>query len=111
MPERNEVTQLLHAYGRGDRGAFDRLVPMIYEDLRRIARRQLRRGGPEQTLDTTGLVHEAYLKMADQSRLTVHDRGHFFAISARAMRQVVIGFARRRNADKRGGGERPVTLD
>lgn len=105
------VTQLLIAYRDGDREAFDRLVPMIYDDLRRIARRQLRRGSPGQTLDTTGLVHEAYLKLVDPAKVDWQDRGHFLAVSARAMRQVVIGYARKRSAGKRGGGERPVTLD
>ena len=107
---REGVTQLLIAYRDGDREAFDRLVPMVYDDLRRIARRQLRRGGP-QTLNTTGLVHEAYLKLVDPSQVDWQDRGHFLAVSARAMRQVIIGYARKRSAVKRGGGERPVTLD
>lgn len=106
-----EVTQLLHAYREGDRGAFDRLVPLVYDDLRRIARHHLRRSRPGQTLDTTGLVHEYYLKMADQTHLDVQDRGHFLAVSARAMRQVIIGYARRRTASKRGGGEEQITLD
>ena len=105
------VTQLLIAYRGGDREAFDRLVPMVYDDLRRIARRQLRRGGPGHTLDTTGLVHEAYLKLVDPAKVDWQDRGHFLAVSARAMRQVIIGYARKRSAAKRGGGERPVTPD
>jgi RNA polymerase sigma factor (TIGR02999 family) len=105
------VTQLLIAYRDGDREAFDRLVPMVYDDLRRIARRQLRRGRPGHTLDTTGLVHEAYLKLVDPAQVDWQDRGHFLAVSARAMRQVIIGYARKRSAEKRGGGERPVTLD
>lgn len=105
------VTQLLIAYRDGDRDAFDRLVPLIYDDLRRIARRQLRRGRPGQTLNTTGLVHEAYLKLVDPAKVDWQDRGHFLAVSARAMRQVIIGYARKRSAGKRGGGERPVTLD
>lgn len=108
---REGVTQLLIAYRDGDREAFDRLVPMVYDDLRRIARRQLRRGRPGHTLDTTGLVHEAYLKLVDPAKVDWQDRGHFLAVSARAMRQVIIGYARKRSAEKRGGGERPVTLD
>jgi RNA polymerase sigma factor (TIGR02999 family) len=110
-PSRAGVTQLLIAYRDGDRDAFDRLVPMVYEDLRRIARRQLRRGAPGQTLNTTGLVHEAYLKLVDPAKVDWQGRGHFLAVSARAMRQVIIGYARKRSAGKRGGGERPVTLD
>ncbi len=86
MSESGDVTQLLLAHRDGDRGAFDRLLPLVYKDLRRIARRQLRRSTPNQTLNTTGLVHEYYMKMVDQSRVDWQDRGHFLAISARAMR-------------------------
>jgi len=109
--EPGEVTQLLRAYGAGDRSAFDRLVPLVYEELRRIARRHLRRTNRGQTLDTTGLVHEAYMKLAASPSLRLEDRGHFLAVSACAMRQVIISRARARTAEKRGGGERPVTLD
>ncbi len=105
-----EVTSLLKAYGEGDRGAFDRLVPLVYDDLRRIARGQIRRGGGL-TLETTGLVHEAWMKLAEGGRLSLNDREHFFAVSARAMRQVVIALIRRRGATKRGSGEKAVTLD
>lgn len=111
METRHDITQLLAAYGEGDREAFDRLVPLVYEDLRKIARRQMRRSGPGQTLNTTGLVHEAYLKMVDQKRSSWKDRNHFLAVSACAMRQVLIGYARKRTAAKRGGDERPVTLE
>lgn len=104
-----EVTALLIAYRNGDHGAFDRLVPLVYDDLRRIARRHRRRGG--KTLDTTSLVHESYLKMVDQSQVAWQDRAHFLAVSARAMRQVIISYARRRNAAKRGGGDEPITLE
>jgi RNA polymerase sigma factor (TIGR02999 family) len=105
------VTALLHAYRDGDRGAFDRLVPLVYEDLRRIARRQMRRTPMARTLDTTGLVHEAWMKLADQPGAAWQDRGHFLAVAARAMRQVVIDYARRRLAAKRGGGAQVVELD
>ncbi|MEM7050172.1 MAG: ECF-type sigma factor [Acidobacteriota bacterium] len=111
MESRQEVTTLLRAYGRGDREAFDRLMPLVYQDLRRIAHGHLRRGPLGQTLQTTGLVHEAYLKLIDPSGLEVKDRGHFLALAARAMRQVVIQIARRKGAAKRGGGERPLPLD
>lgn len=111
VSEDGQITSLLRAFGEGDRDAFDELVPLIYEDLRRLARRQMRRGVPGATLDTTGLVHEAWLKLAASNRLSVRDRQHFLAVSVRAMRQVVIAFARRRNAVKRGAGERAVTLD
>jgi RNA polymerase sigma factor (TIGR02999 family) len=111
MTDQGEVTQLLHAYAGGDRDAFDRLVPMVYDELRRIARNHLRRTNRGATLDTTGLVHEAYLKLAGQKGMRVEDRGHFLAIAACAMRQVIISRARSRLAAKRGGGVIPVTLD
>jgi RNA polymerase sigma factor (TIGR02999 family) len=110
MHQPTEVTELLIAYRDGEREAFDRLLPLVYEDLRRIARRQLGYNN-HQTLSTTGLVHESYLKLVAQNHVDYQDRSHFLAISARAMRQVMIGYARKRNAIKRGGGERAVTLD
>ena len=107
-----EVTQLLRAYDGGDRSAFDRLVPIVYEELRRLARRQLYRGPRGgQTLNTTGLVHEAYLKLAGSSGLQLRDRGHLMAVTACAMRQVMVSRARARLADKRGGGIVPVELE
>jgi RNA polymerase sigma factor (TIGR02999 family) len=111
VTERGEVTRLLSAYGGGDREAFGKLVPLVYEDLRRIARRHLGRGRRGETLDTTSLVHEAYLKLVDQKQASYENRGHFFAVSAIAMRQVIIAHARRHAASKRGGGQRAVTLD
>jgi RNA polymerase sigma factor (TIGR02999 family) len=112
MNEKGEITRLLHAYAGGDRAAFDELVPLIYEELRRIARNHLRRTRRGATLDTNGLVHEAYLKLAGQKGMRVEDRGHFLAIAARAMRQIIISRARARVAAKRGGGgDIRVTLD
>jgi RNA polymerase sigma factor (TIGR02999 family) len=109
--EPGEVTQLLRAYDNGDRSAFDRLVPIVYDELRRLARRHIRRGPRGQTLDTTGLVHEAYLKLAGSPELHLKDRGHLMAVTARAMRQVMISRARARLADKRGGGAIPAELE
>ena len=106
-----EITLLLQAYGAGDRTAFDRLVPLVYDELRRLARRHLRRGPRGRTLDTTGLVHEAYLKLAGSPGLQVKDRGHLMAVTACAMRQVIVSRARARLAAKRGGGEVPLVLD
>ncbi|MEM7048089.1 MAG: ECF-type sigma factor [Acidobacteriota bacterium] len=106
-----DITQILLDHGRGDKEAFGRLMPLVYEDLRRIARRQIRQRSPGRTLDTTGLVHEAYLKMVDQTRAGFKDRGHFFAISARAMRQILVDYARNRLAAKRGGGQHHTSLD
>lgn len=108
--ESRDVTQLLRAWGDGEEAAFDRLVPLVYQDLRRLARAQLRRGS-SWTLDTTGLVHEAYLRLAKSGQLALEDRGHFLAVAAHAMRQVVVEYARRRAAEKRGAGQRPVTLE
>jgi RNA polymerase sigma factor (TIGR02999 family) len=104
------VTRLLLAHGRGEEGAFDRLVAVVYDDLKDVARRQLRwRVG--QTLNTTGLLHEAYLKMVDQAQVSWQDRGHFFAIAAHAMRQILVDHARSRGAQKRGAGAHHTGLD
>ncbi len=111
MAETDSITELLRAYAGGDRDAFDELVPLVYDELRRIARNHLRRTNRGATLDTTALVHEAYLKLAGQKGMRVEDRGHFLAIAACAMRQVIISRARARLAAKRGGGVVPVTLD
>lgn len=105
------VTQLLKAVGRGDRPAFDQLLPLVYEELKRVAHGQMRREREGHTLDTTGLVHEAYLKLVDQSQAEWQDRAHFYGVAARAMRQILIDYARRRAAQKRGGGWEPTTAD
>lgn len=105
-----EIEQLLGAYRRGESGALDRLLPHVYEDLRRIARRQTRRRNGY-SLDTTVLVHEAYLKMVEQSRVNARDRGHLLAICARAMRQFAVDEARRRQSGKRGGGRLGISLE
>jgi RNA polymerase sigma factor (TIGR02999 family) len=105
-----EVTRLLEAAVAGDSGALDRLVPLMYEDLRRVARRQLDREGGGHTLQTTALIHEAYLKLAGGGNVGATSRAHFLAIAARAMRQVLVDYARRRKAAKRGGGVISVTL-
>jgi len=105
-----EVARLLRAREDGDSSAFDRLVPLVYEELRRLARRQRRRGPPGRSLDTTGLVHEAYMKIAASGSAHFENRAHFFATTARAMRQVLINYAEKRSAQKRGGGAKEVTL-
>ena len=107
----SSVTELLIAHRDGAPGAFDRLVPLVYEDLKRIARVQLRRARIGDTLDTGALVNEAYLRLVDQTRATWRDRGHFFAVSAIAMRQIVVDHARRRSRLKRGGRVPFVPLD
>jgi RNA polymerase sigma factor (TIGR02999 family) len=89
----------------------DALLPLVYDELRRIAHRQLRAERTDHTLSTTALVHEAYVKLADQTRAQWNDRAHFFAVAAVAMRRILVDYARKRQAEKRGGGVRPVTLD
>jgi RNA polymerase sigma factor (TIGR02999 family) len=107
-----EITRLLRAHSAGDPLAFDRLVPLVYDRLRALARGQLARQRPGQTLSPTGLVHEAYLQLARDTGIDWRDRSHFFAISSRAMRRILVDYARRRTAQKRGGGARPlVALD
>jgi len=101
MPE--DVTELLLAHGRGEAGAFGRLMPLVYDDLRRAARAQLRRRAGTPSLDTTGLVHEAYLRLVDERRAGWQNRGHFLAVSAMAMRQILVDHARARGRGKRGG--------
>ena len=98
----SDITALVHAAGEGDRAALKALFAAVYDEIKRLARRQLA-AHPQPTLDTTGLVHEAYLKLVQPAGLVLRDRGHFFAIAAKAMRQIVIDHARRRTAAKRGG--------
>jgi RNA polymerase sigma factor (TIGR02999 family) len=105
------TTSLLQSVESGADDALDRLVPLLYQELKRIARRQLGREGSAQTLQTTDLVHEAYLRLVDQTQVTRHGRAYFFAAAARAMRRVLIDRARRRQAVKRGGGQADVDLD
>ncbi len=111
MEQGQDITRFLRAHGDGDKEAFGELFPIVYQDLRRIARRQLRKGRPGQTLNTTGLVHEAYLKLVDQTKASWQDRGHFFAISARAMRQIIVDYARQRLTAKRGKGQPHANID
>jgi RNA polymerase sigma factor (TIGR02999 family) len=105
------VTELLAAHRRGDAHALERMIPIVYADLRRLARAQLRRLRPGATLDTTALVHEAYLRLVDQSRAVFQDRGHFLAVSAIAMRQLLVDHARLKGREKRGGGAAHLPLD
>jgi RNA polymerase sigma factor (TIGR02999 family) len=107
---RQSITDLLLQVRQGSPDAMDRLFPLVYEELRRIAHRQLQGERPGHTLSTTGLVHETYLKLVDQTRVQWQDRGHFFALAARAMRQILVDYARRYRAQRRGGGLRRVSL-
>lgn len=111
MVNEDQLTELLAAHRRGDEAALGRLLPMVYEDLRRLARQQLARLRPGNTLNTTALVNEAYVKLAEGRRFDARDRGHFFAIAATAMRQILVDHVRRQTSLKRGGEGRPVSLD
>ena len=106
---RDDVTTLLRDWRNGNQSALDRLTPLIYEDLIRLARARLKGERREFTLDPTALVHECYLRLADQTRLDVESRAHFYSIAANVMRRVLIDNARKRNAQKRNAGLR-ITL-
>ena len=104
------ITVWLEKWRDGDPEALDRLLPLVYGELREVARRQLRRESPAHTLSSTGLVHEAYLRLVTQRELAAVDRNHFYAIAARTMRRILVEHARARLAQKRGG-QRPAALD
>jgi RNA polymerase sigma factor (TIGR02999 family) len=111
MPSETPTTQLIAAARDGDRAALDALLPRVYDELRQIARARLRRRRPGETLNTTAVVHEAYLKLTAGETPPFEDRAHFFALAARAMRFVLIGYARERAALKRGGPGADLPLD
>jgi RNA polymerase sigma factor (TIGR02999 family) len=106
-----DVTDLLNAWGEGSREALDQLMPLVYEQLRRLAHGQLRGERPDGTIGTTALVHEAYLRLVDQHRVRLKSRSHFLSLAARVMRRVLVDEARRRHAEKRGGGSLPLPMD
>jgi RNA polymerase sigma factor (TIGR02999 family) len=107
----HDVTELLRSWRQGDGAALDRLVPLVHAELRRVARRQIRREGPGHTLQATALVHEVYLRLVVLDRFTLNDRTHFFAIAATLMRQILVDHARRKRSDKRGGAVTMMSLD
>lgn len=111
MLSTGEITRLLQAHHSGDERAFDRLIPLVYEDLQRVARRQLHRRGGNATLSPTALVHEAYLRLVDETSVAWQSRAHFLAIGARTMRRIIVDYARERGAQKRGGGRPHVPLE
>ncbi len=111
MQPSSDVTQLLVAYGEGDRQALDRLMPLVYKHLKHVAHNRLREEHPGHTLNTTALVHEAYFKLIDITRVRYENRRHFFATASQVMRHVLVSYARKRKAQKRGGGAHDVTLD
>jgi RNA polymerase sigma factor (TIGR02999 family) len=110
-PSGSNITELLSRAGAGDRVALDRMLPLVYAELRRMAQGQLRRERQGHTLGVSGLVNEVYLKLVDQSRFDFRGREHFYAIAARAMRQILVDYARRRNAEKRGAGKDHTDLE
>jgi RNA polymerase sigma factor (TIGR02999 family) len=107
---REEVTGLLQAWSDGDREAFDKLVPLVYDELHRMANRHLRRERPNGSLQTTVLIHEAYLRLVDQRNTRWQNRTHFYSIAARLMRRILVDHARTRRCAKRGGAAITVTL-
>ena len=106
-----DVTNLLTEWCRGDEAALSRLIPLVYQELRRVARARLREEGSDHTLQTTALVHEAYLRLVDLDHMTLRNRTHFFAMAARLMREILVDHARRKNALKRGGGATMLSVD
>ena len=110
-PPDNRITELLIAWSGGDSGALEDLTPLIYEQLRRLAARHLKREPAAQTLQTTGLVHEAFLRLVDQRSPRWESRAHFFAIASKLMRRILVDQARARLAEKRGGGKANLSLD
>lgn len=106
----HDVTQLLRLWSDGDAGALDRLVPLVYDHLHRIAHQHLRNEAESPSLDTTGIVHEAYIKLVDLRRARFRDRAHFLAMASRLMRRLLVDHARARRAAKRGGGAEAVEL-
>src|SRR5678809_74492 len=106
-----QVSQLLLAWSDGDQTALDKLVPLVYEELHRLAHRYISREGPGNTLQTTALAHEAYLRLVDAKGVRWENRGHFFAVAAKTMRRILVDLARARRNLKCGGGAQQVSLD
>lgn len=111
MNEKTDITELLLKWNGGDAKALESLVPLVYDELRRIASRHLRRESQTRTLQTTALVHEAYLKLIDQTRANWQNRAQFFGVSANIMRRILIDDARKRLRGKRGGAAIKISLD
>ncbi len=105
------ITRLLDSWSRGDRAALDRMMPLVYDELKRVARRQLGRERPGHTIQPTALVNEAYLRLAAERAMDWQDRAHFFAVAARLMRFILVDYARRRQARRRGSGQAVIALD
>lgn len=111
VEKREDITVLLHELSEGNRGVVDALMPLVYDELHAMAERQMRGERANHTLNSTALVHEAYMKLVDQTRVTWQNRAHFFAIAAQSMRRILINYAQARRAQKRGGGQILATFD
>jgi RNA polymerase sigma factor (TIGR02999 family) len=109
-PASAEVTKLLLAWGAGDQRALDQLLPVVYQELHRMARRYMAAENSDHTLQASALVNEAYLRLVDVRQMQWQNRAHFFGVAAQLMRRILVDFGRRRHYLKRGGGARPVTL-
>lgn len=108
---KDQVVELLRAWSDGDTSALERLTPIVYDELHRLARRYMRGERPGHSLQTTALVNEAYMRLVDYTRMQWQDRAHFFAMSSRLMRRILVDFARSKGYQKRGGGAQKVSLD
>jgi RNA polymerase sigma factor (TIGR02999 family) len=108
---KGEVTQLLLAWSAGDRAALGRLMPLVFEELRRMARRYFDGEDPRHTLQPTALVHEVYLRLVDRRQVTWRNQAHFFGFAAQLMRLILVDHARGRQTGKRGGGQRPISIE
>ena len=111
MSGSREITALLADWSRGDQAALDRLLPIVYDELRGLASAYMRRERPEHLLQTTALVHEAYLRLVDRERVSFQNKAQFYAVAAQVMRRVLVDYARGRNRVKRGEGAVPVPLE
>src|SRR5262245_31412015 len=108
---RDEITLLLHAWSGGDRAALDKLVPVVYRELRKLARHYMNNERPDHTLQTTALVNEAYLRLVHYDKMQWQSRAHFLAVAAQAMRRILVEHARAHQYAKRGGGAQTMSLD
>lgn len=111
IPDKKEITRILNEISAGDSTAVNRLMPLVYDELRSLARRYMNRESAGHTLQPTALVNEAYLKLVNQDKVDWHGRTHFFAVGATTMRRILVDHARRRGRQKHGGGFKRVTLD
>jgi RNA polymerase sigma factor (TIGR02999 family) len=107
----HRITQLLQAWSEGDQGALDQLVPLVYNDLHRLAQQYMAQERPEHTLQATALVHETYLRLLDSAHPSLRDRAHFLAVCARTMRRILVDWGRTHQAQKRGEGIAPLYLE